>query len=333
MILSPIDESLLAEIANIHGMPKGAFNIRKDGQLVERHSSANIEIATKTDNPGIDIRIKAGTKGETVYIPVIVTQAGLKDVVYNTFYIEDDCDVTIIAGCGIHNDEPPELRARRHPHVLAAGRTRRVKYVETPLRRGRGHRRAHPQPRDQRGDGGATPSCEMELTQTRAACRPPCATPNAELGAGAKLVLTEKLLTHGRPGGHLEHEGGAQGRRLQRAGDLALAWRRTTPSRCSTRSSSARRPAAATCSAMPSSWARPRSRPSPASRPRSEDAHLVHEAAIGKIAGDQIIEAHDARTHRGGGRAGNPRGLPELTASPHARHAKRFPERLGKSTE
>ena len=99
--LSPIDESLLAEIANIHGMPKGAFNIRKDGQLVERHSSANIEIATKTDNPGIDIRIKAGTKGETVYIPVIVTQAGLKDVVYNTFYIEDDCDVTIIAGCGI----------------------------------------------------------------------------------------------------------------------------------------------------------------------------------------------------------------------------------------
>ena len=66
--LSPIDESLLAEIANIHGMPKGAFNIRKDGQLVERHSSANIEIATKTDNPGIDIRIKAGTKGETVYI-------------------------------------------------------------------------------------------------------------------------------------------------------------------------------------------------------------------------------------------------------------------------
>ena len=93
--LSPIDESLLAEIANIHGMPKGAFNIRKDGELVERHSSANIEIATKTDNPGIDIRIKAGTKGETVYIPVIVTQAGLKDVVYNTFYIEDDCDVTI----------------------------------------------------------------------------------------------------------------------------------------------------------------------------------------------------------------------------------------------
>ena len=91
--LSPIDENLLAEIANIHGMPKGAFNIRKDGQLVERHSSAFIDIETKTDHPGIDIRIKDGTKGETVYIPVIVTQAGLKDVVYNTFYIGEDCDV------------------------------------------------------------------------------------------------------------------------------------------------------------------------------------------------------------------------------------------------
>ena len=91
--LSPIDESLLATIANIHGMPKGAFNIRRDGQLVERHNSAYVEISTKTDNPGIDIKVKPGTKGESVFIPVIVTQSGLKDVVYNTFYIGDDCDI------------------------------------------------------------------------------------------------------------------------------------------------------------------------------------------------------------------------------------------------
>ena len=102
--LSPIDESLLATIANIHGMPKGAFNIRRDGKLVERHSSAYIDIETKTGVPGIDIFIKPGTKGESVFIPVIVTQAGLKDVVYNTFYVGEDCDVEIIAGCGIHND-------------------------------------------------------------------------------------------------------------------------------------------------------------------------------------------------------------------------------------
>lgn len=85
--LNAVDDSLLATIAELHGMPTGAYNIRKDGQLVERHSSANIEIVTKTDQPGIDIYVKPGTKNETVHIPVILTAAGLTDVVYNTFHI------------------------------------------------------------------------------------------------------------------------------------------------------------------------------------------------------------------------------------------------------
>ena len=186
--LSPIDESLLAEIANIHGMPKGAFNIRKDGQLVERHSSANIEIATKTDNPGIDIRIKAGTKGETVYIPVIVTQAGLKDVVYNTFYIEDDCDVTIIAGCGIHNESH---QASEHDgiHTFYCGKNSHVKYVEKHYGEGAGtgERILNPVTNVVMEENS---SCEMELTQLRGVSSTVRDT-NAELGAGAKLVLTE----------------------------------------------------------------------------------------------------------------------------------------------
>ena len=191
--LSPIDEGLLAEIANIHGMPKGAFNIRKDGQLVERHSSANIEIATKTDNPGIDITIKAGTKGETVYIPVIVTQAGLKDVVYNTFYIEDDCDVTIIAGCGIHNESH---QASEHDgiHTFHCGKNSRVKYVEKHYGQGSGtgERILNPVTNVIMAENSF---CEMELTQLRGVSSTVRDT-NAELNAGAKLVLTEKLLTH-----------------------------------------------------------------------------------------------------------------------------------------
>ena len=191
--LSPIDEGLLAEIANIHGMPKGAFNIRKDGQLVERHSSANIEIATKTDNPGIDIRIKAGTKGETVYIPVIVTQSGLKDVVYNTFYIEDDCDVTIIAGCGIHN-ESHEASEHDGIHTFYCGKNSHVKYVEKHYGEGTGtgERILNPVTNVVMEENA---SCEMELTQLRGVSSTVRDT-NAELGAGAKLVLTEKLLTH-----------------------------------------------------------------------------------------------------------------------------------------
>ena len=121
--LSPIDENLLAEIANMHGMPKGAFNVRKDGELVERHSSAYIDISTKTDNPGIDIRIADGTKGETVYIPVIVTKSGLKDVVYNTFYVGDELRHHHHRRLRHPQRFPRRLRARRHPQLLSGART------------------------------------------------------------------------------------------------------------------------------------------------------------------------------------------------------------------
>ena len=192
--LSPIDENLLAEIANMHGMPKGAFNVRKDGELVGRHSSAYIDISTKTDNPGIDIRIADGTKGETVYIPVIVTKSGLKDVVYNTFYVGENCDITIIAGCGIHNDSPD---ASEHDgiHSFYLGKNRGVRYVEKHYGEGdgSGERILNPTTNVYMEEGS---SCEMEMVQLRGVTSTVRDT-NAELGADAKLVLTEKLLTHG----------------------------------------------------------------------------------------------------------------------------------------
>ena len=92
---------MLATIADLHEIPEGAYNIRKDGKLVSRNTNANIDIVTKTDKPGIDIIIKAGTKNQSVHIPVIVSEAGLKDLVYNDFYIGKDAEVTIVAGCGI----------------------------------------------------------------------------------------------------------------------------------------------------------------------------------------------------------------------------------------
>ena len=190
--LSPIDENLLAEIANMHGMPKGAFNVRKDGELVERHSSAYIDISTKTDNPGIDIRIADGTKGETVYIPVIVTKSGLKDVVYNTFYVGENCDITIIAGCGIHNDSHD---ASEHDgiHSFYLGKNSRVRYVEKHYGEGdgSGERILNPTTNVYMEEGS---SCEMEMVQLRGVTSTVRDT-NAELGADAKLVLTEKLLT------------------------------------------------------------------------------------------------------------------------------------------
>ncbi len=284
--LSPLDESLLANIAGIHGMPKGAFNIRRDGQLVERHSSANIEISTKTDNPGIDIHIKPGTKGETVYIPVIVTQAGLKDVVYNTFYIGEDCDVTIIAGCGIHN---ASHQASEHDgiHSFYCGKHARVRYMEKHYGEGEGtgERILNPVTNVYMEEGSV---CEMELTQLRGVTSTIRDT-NAELGPNAKLVLTEKLLTH-------DKQTATSNMRIELNGDGSNV---QVISRSVAQDESvqifnplvignAECRGHVQCDAIIMGKAKVTA--IPGIEAASEEAMLVHEAAIGKIAGDQIVK-------------------------------------------
>ena len=284
--LSPIDEGLLAEIANIHGMPKGAFNIRKDGQLVERHSSANIEIATKTDNPGIDITIAPGTKGETVFISVIVTQSGLKDVVYNTFHIGDDCDVTIIAGCGIHNSSH---QASEHDgiHTFYLGKNSRVKYVEKHYGEGEGtgERILNPVTNVVLGENSY---CEMEMVQLRGVTSTVRDT-NAELQAGAKLVLIEKLLTH-------DSQKATSNMKVELKGDDSSV---QVISRSVAQDDSyqvfnplvigeAKCRGHVQCDAIIMGNAKVKA--IPGIEAASEDAQLIHEAAIGKIAGDQIVK-------------------------------------------
>ena len=284
--LSPIDEGLLAEIANIHGMPKGAFNIRKDGQLVERHSSANIEIATKADHPGIDIRIAPGTKGETVFIPVIVTQSGLKDVVYNSFYIGEDCDVTIIAGCGIHN-ESHEASEHDGIHTFYCGKNSRVRYVEKHYGEGEGtgERILNPVTNVVMEEGS---SCEMELVQLRGVSSTVRDT-NAELAAGAKLVLNEKLLTHDSQTAtsNMKVELNGEDSSVQvisrsvAQDDSVQVFNPLVIGRSACRGH-------VQCDAIIMGNAKVTA--IPGIEAASEDAVLVHEAAIGKIAGDQIVK-------------------------------------------
>lgn len=284
--LSPIDEGLLAEIANIHGMPKGAFNIRKDGELVERHSSANIEIATKTDNPGIDIHIRPGTKGETVYIPVIVTQAGLKDVVYNTFYIGDDCDVTIVAGCGIHN-ESHQTSEHDGIHSFYCGKNSHVKYVEKHYGEGKGtgERILNPVTNVFMEDGS---NCEMELTQLRGVTSTVRDT-NAELGRDAKLVLNEKLLTHDDQiaTSNMKIELNGEGSSVQVISRSVAQDNSEQVFNPLVVGNAACR-GHVQCDAIIMGKAKVTA--IPGIEAASEDAMLVHEAAIGKIAGDQITK-------------------------------------------
>ncbi|MEG0324154.1 MAG: SufD family Fe-S cluster assembly protein [Raoultibacter sp.] len=284
--LSPLDAGLLQEIANIHGMPKGAFNIRKDGQLVERNSSANIEISTKTDNPGIDIHIKPGTKGETVYIPVIVTQSGLKDVVYNTFYVGEDCDVTIIAGCGIHN-ESHEASEHDGIHSFYCGKNSHVRYVEKHYGEGAGtgERILNPVTNVYMEDGAI---CEMELTQLRGVTSTVRDT-NAELARNAKLVLNEKLLTHDDQvaTSNMKVELNGSGSSVQvisrsvAQDNSAQIFNPLVIGNANCRGH-------VQCDAILMGKAKVTA--IPGIEAAHEDALLVHEAAIGKIAGDQIIK-------------------------------------------
>ena len=124
--MDQIQKTLLEEVAGLHEVPSGAYNIRANGESAGRNTTANIDIVTKEDKPGIDIIIKPGTKKESVHIPVVLSQSGLKEVVYNDFFIGEDCDVTIVAGCGIHNSGDQESR-HDGIHSFFIGKRSRVK--------------------------------------------------------------------------------------------------------------------------------------------------------------------------------------------------------------
>ena len=129
MALDDIQMHILQEVADLHTIPEGAYNIRSNGSLAGRNTTANIDITSKPDGTGIDIHIKPGTKNESVHIPVVVSESGLKDVVYNDFFIGEGADVLIVAGCGIHNCGNQDSQ-HDGVHRFFVGKNAKVKYVE-----------------------------------------------------------------------------------------------------------------------------------------------------------------------------------------------------------
>ena len=159
------DENLLLTIADLHGIPQGAYNIRKNGAALMRSSSEHIEIIPKRDKPGIDIIVKPFTKNESVHIPVILTETGLDDLVYNDFYIGEGADVFIVAGCGIHNSGN---KKSEHDgiHCFHIGKNARVKYVEKHYGEGdgTGERILNPRTEVYMDENSY---CEMEMVQIK----------------------------------------------------------------------------------------------------------------------------------------------------------------------
>lgn len=191
---NPILGGLLKTIAGIADTPKGAYNIRVDGKGIDRRSTKNIEIVPKPEGKGIEIYVKPGTKGEYVHIPVVVDQSGFQDLVYNDFYIGDDSDVDIIAGCGIHNDGE-HLSQHDGIHTFHVGKNAKVRYVEKHYGEGNGsgERVLNPVTVVHLEKGAYL---EMETVQIEGVDSTKRVT-NADLKEDARLVIKEKIMTSG----------------------------------------------------------------------------------------------------------------------------------------
>lgn len=284
--MNKTDLSLLETVADLHKIPEGAYNIRKNGEGFSRRSSANIEIVPKQDKPGIDIHVRPGTKNESLHIPVILTESGLNDVVYNDFYIGEDADVLIVAGCGIHNcgDQKSQHDGIHRFHI---GRRARVRYVEKHYGEGvgTGERILNPQTIVEMEEDAY---CEMEMVQIRGVDSTLRDT-QATVGAGAKLVMTERLLTDGA-------QTAESNMTITLAGKDAAT---QVISRSIARGTSLQvfHPAVigedacrahVQCDSIIMDAAEIRSIPEICAK--HNDAQLVHEAAIGKINNDQITK-------------------------------------------
>lgn len=281
-----IQKRLLMEVADLHKVPEGAYNIRSDSKSVARASTANIEITSKEDVSGMDIRIKPGTKNESVHIPVVLMKSGLKEVVYNDFYIGEGADITIVAGCGIDNCG---IQDSEHDgiHRFYVGKNAKVRYVEKHYGSGSGSGKRILNPGTEvymEENSGM----EMEMVQIKGVDDTERTT-TAELDAGAKLVVRERLMTHGEQRAISIYEVNLNG-----AGSSADVVSRSVAKDTSYQKFDAKIVGNAACNGHTECDSiimdDGKILAVPGLEANDVDAALVHEAAIGKIAGDQLIK-------------------------------------------
>lgn len=284
--MDAIRKRMLEAVADLHEIPSGAYNIRENGKSVGRSSSENIEIVQKKDADGIDIYIKAGTKNESVHIPVLLSKTGFTEMVYNDFHIGEGANVLIVAGCGIHNGGDGESR-HDGIHTFYVGKNATVRYVEKHYGEGDGNGKnvMNPTTVIHIEEGGRM---EMETTQIKGVDSTDRKT-EATLAEGASLVIREKLMTHGSQLATTDFTVNLNGedssanvvsRSVAKENSRQIFYSRINGNnRCSGHTEcDAIIMDNASVSAIPEVTA------------NSVDASLIHEAAIGKIAGEQLIK-------------------------------------------
>lgn len=286
MAMDAIQKDLLEKIADLHEVPQGAYNIRANGEAAARSTTANIDIVTKTDKPGIDIIIKPFTKNESVHIPVIISKTGHSEMVYNDFYIGEGADVTIVAGCGIHNTGDSESR-HDGIHAFYVGKNAKMRYVEKHYGAGDGN-----------GKNVMNPTTiinleenayvEMDTVQIKGVDSTDRVT-TAKIAKGATLIVSEKLMTHGKQVATTKFEVDLDGensathvisRSVARDESRQLFLSNVNGNNtCNGHTEcDAIVMDKAVVSAIPQIQA------------NHTDASLIHEAAIGKIAGEQLTK-------------------------------------------
>ena len=281
-----IQRQLLEQISDLHEIPSGAYNIRANGKLDSRNTTEHIDIVTKTDVPGIDIIIKPGAKNESVHIPVVLTQSGLEDMVYNDFYVGEDADVTIVAGCGIHNggDKKSEHDGI---HRFFLEKNARVKYIEKHYGTGdgSGERVLNPTTEVTLGEGSTMEMDTLQIKGVDSTVR----TTRAKLTAGSTLVIHEKIMTHGKQtaktdftvdmDGEDSHASVVSRSVARDSSHQVFLSKINGNNRCTGHTE---------CDAIIMDHGSVSAIPELTAN--HIDASLIHEAAIGKIAGEQLIK-------------------------------------------
>lgn len=285
-MIDQIQQRILEEVADLHTVPEGAYNIRANGASAGRNSTANIEITSKTEGNGIDIRIRPGTKHESVHIPVVLSESGIKDVVYNDFFIGADSDVVIVAGCGIHNCGDQDSQ-HDGVHRFYVGKGAKVKYVEKHYGEGdgQGKRILNPVTEVYMEEGS---SVEMEMVQIKGVDSTDRTT-KAELAAGATMVVRERLLTHGSQEAYSTYMVYLNGEDASADVVSRSVAKDTSYQKFDSRIIGNDRCSGHTeCDSIIMGNAKILAVPQ--LEANHIDAALIHEAAIGKIAGEQIIK-------------------------------------------
>ncbi len=284
--MNEITEELLKTVSDYSGKFEGAFNIRENGLCAGRASTEHIKIDSKKDKPGLDIHVLPGTKGETVSIPACVTHGSVDDLVYNDFYIGEGADVTVVAGCGVHTENGEPAR-HNGIHRFFLEKNSRVMYIEKHIGTGKGLglRSIDPVTEAELGEGAVL---EMDTAQIGGVDRTFRQT-KAKLGPKAKLIIHERILTEKDQTAKTAFEVEMNGE-----GSATNLISRSVARGSSHQEYSSLIIGNAPCTGHSECDAIIADKGTVDAAPRlnahNEDAALIHEAAIGKIAGEQIMK-------------------------------------------